>query len=115
MIQYCDYCIKQNFDVALQKAGIAEQFLTVGTNAIYAYERACGVRMGNEAMATRDMDLLFDTPQRTAFVSTLHRLDSSLLAVLRKADPSFRVLRARLAARRQCASKATNNRRGWPV
>jgi hypothetical protein len=81
---------------ALQKAGIASQFLTVGTNAIYAYESACGVRVGNEAMATRDMDLLFDTRQRTAFVSTLRRLDSSLLAVLRKADPSFRVLRSQL-------------------
>ena len=81
---------------ALQKTGISSQFLTVGTNAIYAYESACGVRVGNEAMATRDMDLLFDTRQRTAFVSTLRRLDTSLLAVLRKADPSFRVLRNQL-------------------
>ncbi len=81
---------------ALQKAGIASQFLTVGTNAIYAYESACGVRVGTEAMATRDMDLLFDTHQRAAFVSTLRRLDTSLLAVLRKADPSFRVLRNQL-------------------
>ena len=81
---------------ALQKAGISDQFLTVGTNAMYAYESACGVRVGNEAMATRDMDLLFDTRQRAAFVSTLRRLDSSLLAVLRKADPSFRVLRDQL-------------------
>jgi hypothetical protein len=81
---------------ALRKAGIAAQFSTVGTNAIYAYESACGVRVGSEAMATRDMDLLFDTRQRSAFVSTLQRLDSSLLAVLRKADPSFRVLRNQL-------------------
>ena len=81
---------------ALQKVGIAGQFLTVGTNAIYAYESACGVRVGNEAMATRDMDLLFDTRQRAAFVSTLRRLDTSLLAVLRKADPTFRVLRDQL-------------------
>lgn len=81
---------------ALQKAGIAAQFLTVGTNAMYAYESACGLRVGTEAMATRDLDLLFDTRQRTAFVSTLRRLDSSLLAVLRKADPSFRVLRNQL-------------------
>ncbi len=81
---------------ALQKAGIAGQFLTVGTNAIYAYESACGVRVGTEAMATRDMDLLFDTRRRMAFVSTLRRLDTSLLAVLRKADPTFRVLRDQL-------------------
>ena len=81
---------------ALRKAGLSSQFLTVGTNAIYAYESACGVRVGTQAMATRDMDLLFDTRQRAAFVSTLRRLDSSLLAVLRKADPSFRVLRDQL-------------------
>ena len=81
---------------ALQKAGISSQFLTVGTNAIYAYESASGVRVGTQAMATRDMDLLFDTRQRAAFISTLRRLDSSLLAVLRKADPSFRVLRDQL-------------------
>ena len=81
---------------ALQKAGISSQFLKVGTNAIYAYESASGVRVGTQAMATRDMDLLFDTRQRAAFVSTLRRLDSSLLAVLRKADPSFRVLRDQL-------------------
>ena len=81
---------------ALRKAGLSSQFLTVGTNAIYAYESACGVRVGTQAMATRDMDLLFDTRQRAAFVSTLRRLDSSLLAVLRKADSSFRVLRDQL-------------------
>jgi hypothetical protein len=81
---------------ALQKAGVSSQFLTVGTNAVYAYESACGVRVGNDAMATRDMDLLFDTRQRAAFVSTLRRLDTSLLALLRKADPSFRVLRNQL-------------------
>ena len=81
---------------ALRKAGLSSQFLTVGTNAIYAYESASGVRVGTQAMATRDMDLLFDTRQRAAFISTLRRLDSSLLAVLRKADPSFRVLRDQL-------------------
>lgn len=81
---------------ALRKAGISSQFLTVGTNATYSYESACGVRVGTQAMATRDMDLLFDIGQRSVFVSTLRRLDSSLLAVLRKADPSFRVLRNQL-------------------
>lgn len=81
---------------ALQKAGLAEQFLTVGTNAVHAYESACGVRLGSEVTATRDMDLLYDTRRSAAFLSTLHRLDSSLLAVLRKADSSFRILRDQL-------------------
>ena len=81
---------------ALGKAGIADQFLTVGTNAVYAYESASGVRVDNDTLATRDLELLFDTRQRAAFVSTLRRLDSSLLAVLRKADKSFAVMRGQL-------------------
>lgn len=76
---------------ALEKAGIAEQFLTVGTHALYAYESACGVRVGSEAMATRDVDLLYDTRQHVAFVTTLKRLDTSLIDVFRKADKTFRV------------------------
>ncbi len=76
---------------ALDKAGIAEQFLTVGTHALYAYESACGVRLGNDALATRDMDLLYDTRQHVAFVTSLKRLDSSLIDVFRMADKTFRV------------------------
>jgi hypothetical protein len=76
---------------AMEKAGIAEQFLTVGTHALYAYESACGVRVGTDALATRDMDLLFDTRQHVVFVTNLQRIDSSLIDVFRKADKSFRV------------------------
>jgi hypothetical protein len=76
---------------ALALAGLAKHFLTVGTNALYAYESAAGVRVQADATATRDMDLLFDTRQRLQFATQLHRLDSSFLAVLRKADKSYRV------------------------
>ena len=76
---------------ALERAGIADQFLTVGTHALYAFEAACGVRVGTEALATRDVDLLYDTRQHVAFVTSMKRLDSSLINVLRKADRTFRV------------------------
>jgi hypothetical protein len=76
---------------SMEKAGIAEQFQTVGTHALYAYEAACGVRVGTEALATRDVDLLYDTRQHVAFVTTMKRLDSSLIDVFRKADKTFRV------------------------
>lgn len=76
---------------AMEKAGIAEQFMTVGTHAIYAYEAACGVRVGSEALATRDVDLLFDTRRRVAFATTLKRLDASLIDIFRQADKTFRV------------------------
>ena len=75
----------------LEKAGIAEQFITVGTHALYAYESACGVRVGTEALATRDVDLLYDTRQHVAFVTSMQRLDSSLMGIFRKADKTFRV------------------------
>lgn len=76
---------------SMEKAGIAEQFMTVGTHALYAYEAACGVRVGTEALATRDVDLLYDTRQHVAFVTTMKRLDSSLIDIFRKADKTFRV------------------------
>lgn len=80
----------------LHRAKIAEQFLTVGTHALYAYESFCGVRIQDGALATQDMDLLFDTRKRVAFLSTIKRLDASFISILRKADKSFRVLPDRL-------------------
>lgn len=76
---------------SMEKAGIAEQFFTVGTHALYAYESACGVRVGTGALATRDVDLLYDTRQHVSFVTTMKRLDSSLIDIFRKADKTFRV------------------------
>jgi Nucleotidyltransferase len=80
----------------LASAGLADKFLTVGTHAMYAYESACGVMVAPDALATRDLDLLFDSRKRLAFVSTMQKLDTSLIAVLRKADPSFHVMRQQL-------------------
>ena len=74
---------------SMEKAGIAEQFLTVGTHALYAYESACGVRVGTDALATRDVDLLYDTRQHVAFVTTMKRLDASLIGIFRRADKTF--------------------------
>lgn len=79
-----------------EKAGIADQFLTVGTHALYAYESACGVMVGTEALATRDIDLLFDTRKSVAFLSAMKQLDTSLIGVLRKADRTFHVRRDQL-------------------
>lgn len=81
---------------ALEKAGIAEQFQTVGTHALYAYEAACGVRVGTEALATRDVDLLYDTRQHVSFVTAMNRLDASLINIFQKADKTFRVRRDQL-------------------
>ena len=81
---------------ALGKMGVLEHFMVVGTHALYAYESAAGVRIAEEAMATRDVDMLFDTRKHISFFTTMKKLDSSLIGVLRKVDPSFEVVQDQL-------------------
>ena len=81
---------------ALERVGVQDHFMVVGTHALYAYETAAGVRIGEEAMATRDVDMLFDTRKRIAFFTAMKKLDSSLIGVLRKVDPSFEVVEGQL-------------------
>lgn len=81
---------------ALENMGVQEHFMVVGTHALYAYETAAGVRIAEEAMATRDVDMLFDTRKRISFFTAMKKLDSSLIGVLRKVDPSFEVVEDQL-------------------
>ena len=74
---------------ALDAAGIAEHFTVVGTHALYAYESACGVRFAPSAMATRDIDLLFDTRKRLRFVPRVDGLSASFLGLLQRVDKTF--------------------------
>jgi len=76
----------------LENAGLQAHFTVVGTHALYAYEAAAGVRIAEQAMATRDVDMLFDTRKRIAFFTALKRVDTSLIGLLRRADPSFEVV-----------------------
>ncbi|MES2296484.1 MAG: GSU2403 family nucleotidyltransferase fold protein [Pseudomonadota bacterium] len=68
-----------------------EHFRVVGTHALYAYESAAGITFDDAAAATRDIDLLWDVRKRVAFATALGQIDSSMLGVLRKVDPTFRV------------------------
>lgn len=77
---------------ALDKAELSEYFTVVGTHALYAYEAAAGVLIAPpEAMATQDVDLLWDTRKRLRFVANMKRLDASMLGLLQRVDPSFRL------------------------
>ncbi len=73
----------------LEQAGLSQHFMVVGTHALYAYESACGVRVQDDATATRDIDLLPDTRKYLSFVTTMERLDTSILAVLQRVDKTF--------------------------
>ena len=63
----------------------------VGAHALYAYEAIAGVRLDSDTLATRDMDLLWDTRKRILFSTQLAKVDSSMLGVLKKVDSSFRI------------------------
>ena len=82
---------------ALEDAGLAQHFLVVGTHALYAYETAAGVRVQSGAMATQDLDLLFDVTRLRALTTLLKRAKTrSLIAVLQRADKTFRMCRDKL-------------------
>ena len=75
----------------LASTQLSPHFRVVGTHALYAYEATAGVRLGADALATRDIDLLWDTRKRIAFSTQLARVSSSMLGVLKKVDSSFRM------------------------
>ncbi len=75
----------------LASTQLSEHFRVVGTHALFAYEAAAGVRLDAEALATRDIDLLWDTRKRIIFSTQLARVDSSMLGVLKKVDSTFRI------------------------
>ncbi|MDO9198399.1 GSU2403 family nucleotidyltransferase fold protein [Rhodoferax sp.] len=75
----------------LASTKLSGHFRVVGTHALYAYEAAAGVRLDAEALATRDIDLLWDTRKRIIFSTQLARVDSSMLGVLKKVDATFRI------------------------
>jgi len=69
---------------------LAQHFVVVGTHALYAYEAAAGVRIVQAALATQDVDLLWDARRRVQFMTDLGRTEASMLQILQKVDPSFR-------------------------
>ena len=74
---------------AIEDAGLGQHFTVVGTHALYAYEAAAGVRIVQGALATQDVDLLWDARRRVRFMTDIQRLDTSVLRVLQRADASF--------------------------
>lgn len=73
----------------LEDSGMSQHFTVVGTHALYAYEAAAGVRIVAGALATQDVDLLWDARQRVRFLADIKRLDKSMLQLLQEVDPTF--------------------------
>ncbi len=61
----------------------------LGTNAIYAYEAAAGVRVDPGLATTEDIDLLLDARGGLTFVADGDVSESSLMKILKRVDASF--------------------------
>lgn len=75
---------------AIERAGLSSYFTVVGTHALYAYEAAAGVRIAQGALATQDVDILWDDQRHVRFLTDIERLDVSMLSILQRVDKSFR-------------------------
>jgi hypothetical protein len=91
----------------LNEAGLARHFTVVGTHALYAYETAAMVRIIPGAMATQDIDLLWDARRRVQFITDLEHIDSSMLRVLQRVDASFE--------RKEGQNETAINARGFEI
>jgi hypothetical protein len=80
----------------VELAGLGAYFTVVGTHALYAHEAAASVRIESGPLATQDVDLLWDARKRVQFASTMAKLDSSLLKLLQRADPSFQRMQSQM-------------------
>ena len=74
------------------------QLMVAGTNALFAYEFGTGVLLGDDLIATEDLDLLWDWRNRISFLLS-DAQTASVIGLLRQLDRSFR---------KRCAFQAVN-------
>jgi hypothetical protein len=92
---------------AMDAAGIGHHFVVVGTHALYAYEAAAGVRVMPGAMATQDVDLLWDARRKVRFMADMKLTGMSMLELLQGVDPTFE--------RKELGNETAINAKGFMV
>lgn len=75
--------------LGLGDAGMSDKFTIIGTNALYAYETAAGVRLNEAHLATRDVDLLWDNRKKLSLFTQEGALVGGMLGFLQSIDSSF--------------------------
>jgi hypothetical protein len=74
----------------LVDSGVNEYFTVIGTHSLYAYEAAAGIMIHDPAaLATIDVDLLWDVRKRIKFISRMDDIGTSFLGLLKKIDKTF--------------------------
>jgi hypothetical protein len=64
----------------------------VGTNALYAYEAACGVHLSSSVTTTEDIDILVDSRSKLDLLVEEEAAERTLLGLLKRIDRSFVVM-----------------------
>lgn len=72
---------------------LGRNIVVVGTNALYAYEAAAGAHFDSAVMDTADVDILWESRARLSLAADVR--GAGLIGLLRQADRSFEVVRAR--------------------
>lgn len=75
---------------AIEKAGLSSHFTVVGTNALFAYEAAAGVRIAQSAFACRDVDARGEALRHICFLTDFECPCDSVLSILQRVDKTFR-------------------------
>lgn len=72
---------------------MGDEFMVLGTQALFAYEAVAGVRIDPQLTSSGDVDLMYDTRKQLSLASS--KLDGAgLIGLLRKIDKSFEPMRA---------------------
>lgn len=80
----------------LDSAGLlGETVFVVGTNALYAYEAAAGVAFRSSALATGDLDLMYDARVKLSLASRTRLPAAGLFGLLKSVDRSYELLQKR--------------------
>jgi hypothetical protein len=74
-----------------QELGIAERIVVVGTQALFAYESAAGVRIVPDTTLAHDVDPMGDAKRLVTFLVDNDLKPEFLLSVLQEIDGSYRV------------------------
>lgn len=74
-----------------QRKLLGDHMIILGTNALYAYEAAAGVRFDSGLIATMDVDLLWDVRTRLMLAIKEEGDPKDFIDVLRKADKTFQI------------------------
>jgi hypothetical protein len=72
---------------------MGDEFMVLGTQALFAYESVAGVRIDPQFTSSGDVDLMYDTRKQLSIASG--KLDGAgLIGLLRKVDKSFEPMRS---------------------